>query len=76
MEVADDILNTYPDVLTTKQLMEILKIGETLMYKLLYVEDKNKTSSTIEEKKRIRAFKCGKNYRILKSEVIEYMKKQ
>ena len=47
------------------------------MYKILYVEeDEKKSSSTIEEKNRIRAFKCGKNYRILKSEVIEYFKRQ
>ena len=77
MEVADDILKTYPDVLTTKQLMEILNIKKTFMYKLLYIEeDEKNSSSTIEEKNRIRAFKCGKNYRILKSEVIEYIKKQ
>lgn len=77
MEVADDILNTYPDVLTTKQLMEILNIGETFMYKLLYVKDNEKSSSSsIEEKNKIKAFKCGKNYRILKSEVIKYLKRQ
>lgn len=76
MEVADDILNTYPDVLTPKQLMEILNIKKTFMYKLLYLEDEEKKSSVVEEKNKIRAFKCGKNYRILKSEVIRYLKRQ
>ena len=77
MEVADDILKTYPDVLTPKQLMEILNIKKTFMYKLLYLEDdEKKSSSIIEEKNKIRSNKFGKKYRILKIEVIEYLKRQ
>ncbi len=64
MEVTEDIFDEYPDVITFEQLREMLgNIGETLAYKLL-------RSNEIE------SFKCGRNYRILKSKVIEYLKMQ
>ncbi len=64
MEVTEDIFDEYPDVVTFEQLREMLgNIGETLAYKLL-------RSNEIE------SFKLGRNYRILKSKVIEYLKKQ
>lgn len=64
MEVTEDIFDEYPDVVTFEQLREMLgNIGETLAYKLL-------RSNEIE------SFKLGRNYRILKSKIIEYLKKQ
>ena len=64
MEVTEDIFDSYPDVVTFEQLREMLgNIGKTLAYKLL-------SSNEIE------SFKLGRNYRILKSKVIEYLKKQ
>lgn len=64
MEVTEDIFDEYPDVVTFEQLREMLgNIGETLAYKLL-------RSNEIE------SFKLGRNYRILKSKIIEYLKRQ
>lgn len=64
MEVTEDIFDEYPDVLTFEQLREMLgNIGETLAYKLL-------------RSNKIESFKLGRNYRILKSKVIEYLKMQ
>lgn len=63
MEVTEDIFDNYPDVITVEQLEEMLHIEKTFAYKLL----KNNI---------IEAFKCGRSYRILKSKVIEYLKKQ
>ena len=63
MEVTEDIFDNYLDVVTVKQLREMLQIGKTFAYKLL----KNNI---------IEAFKCGRSYRILKSKVIEYLKRQ
>lgn len=64
MEVTEDIFDNYPDVVTFEQLQEMLgNIGRTLAYKLL-------------QNKEIESFKCGRSYRILKSKVIEYLKRQ
>lgn len=64
MEVTEDIFNDYPDVVTFEQLREMLgNIGKTLAYTLL-------------KNNEIESFKMGRNYRILKSKVIEYLKKQ
>lgn len=64
MEITEDIFEDYPDVVTFEQLREMLgNIGETLAYKLL-------RSNEIE------SFKLGRNYRVLKSKVIEYLKRQ
>lgn len=64
MEVTEDIFNDYPDVVNFEQLCEMLgNVGKTLAYKLL-------RSNEIE------SFKCGRSYRILKSKVIEYLKRQ
>lgn len=64
MEVTEDIFDEYPDVVTFEQLREMLgNIGETLAYKLL-------------RSNKIESFKLGRNYRILKSKVIEYLKMQ
>ena len=64
MEVTEDIFDEYPDVVTFEQLREMLgNIGETLAYKLL-------------RSNKIESFKLGRNYRILKNKVIEYLKRQ
>lgn len=64
MEISEDIFENYPDVVTFEQLCEMLgNIGKTLAYKLL-------------KNNEIESFKLGKNYRILKSKVIEYLQKQ
>ncbi len=64
MEVTEDIFDDYPDVVTFEQLREMLgNIGKTLAYTLL-------------KNNEIDSFKMGRNYRILKSKVIEYLKKQ
>lgn len=64
MEVTDDIFDNYPDVVTFEQLRQMLgNIGKTLAYTLL-------------KNNEIDSFKMGRNYRILKSKVIEYLKKQ
>lgn len=64
MELAEEIFEEYPDVVTFEQLKKMLgNIGETLAYKLL-------------KSKQIESFKCGRSYRILKSKVIEYLKRQ
>lgn len=63
MDVTEYIFNDYPDVVTVEQLREMLHIEKTFAYKLL----KNNI---------IEAFKCGRSYRILKSTVIEYLKRQ
>lgn len=75
MEIIDNLLSSYPDVLTTKDLMEILQIKKTYVYKILYISS-DIEASTPESCNKIKAFKCGKNYRILKSEVIKYLKRQ
>ncbi len=63
MEVEEDIFDEYPDVVTFEQLKEMLHIERTFAYKLL-------------QNKIIESFKCGRSYRILKSKVIEYLKRQ
>ena len=64
MEVTEDIFDDYPDVVTFEQLREMLgDIGKTLAYTLI-------------KNNEIESFKMGRNYRILKSKVIEYLKKQ
>lgn len=64
MEVEEDIFDSYPDVVTVEQLREMLgNIGRTLAYNLL-------------KENEIESFKLGRNYRILKSKIIEYLKRQ
>lgn len=64
MEVTEDIFDDYPEVVTFEQLREMLgNIGKTLAYTLL-------------KNNEIESFKMGRNYRILKSKIIEYLKKQ
>ena len=56
------MLEEYPDVLNTKEVMEILDITKNLMYELIH-------SGTI------RAIKIGKmQWRITKDDLITYLK--
>lgn len=56
------MLEEYPDVLNTNEVMEILDITKNLMYELIY-------SGTI------RAIKIGKKqWRITKDDLITYLK--
>lgn len=61
MQVAENIFEKYPDVMKFHHFREALGIGRTLAYKLL-------------QNKIVKSFKCGSEYRILKSSVIEYIK--
>lgn len=55
------MLESYPDVLTPREVMEILGIGRNLLYELM----QNGT---------IPAFRLGKKmWRILKKDLIEYV---
>lgn len=55
-----DIFKNYPDVVTVQQLMEMLQIGQVLAYRL--VKDGV-----------IKAKKVGREYKIPKSLVIDYL---
>ena len=60
MEVTEDIFDNYPDIVTFEQLQEML----------------GNIGRTLLQNKEIESFKCGRSYRILKSKVIEYLKRQ
>ena len=55
-----NILSDYPDVLLPEDLMTILKIGRSTVYKIL----KDET---------IKSIKVGRNYKIPKPFMIEYL---
>ncbi|MBE5936219.1 MAG: helix-turn-helix domain-containing protein [Lachnospiraceae bacterium] len=57
------MFNNYDDILTITDLTEALKIGSSQAYKLV------KTG-------RIKSFKDGKNWKITKLALIEYVKKE
>lgn len=54
------MLNSYPDILTIDEVMEILYIGRNTFYKLL-------------ETKKLRGFKVGRSWRITKQELIKFL---
>ena len=55
------MLDEYPDVLNTKEVMEILDITKNLLYKLIHT-------------KQIPAYRIGtKKWRINKNSLIEYL---
>lgn len=60
METNCKILETYPDVLSPKDLTKILDVGKNTVYKLL-------TSNSIQN------IKIGKNYKIPKLFLIKYL---
>ena len=57
------MLDEYPDVLNTKEVMEILDITKNLLYKLIHT-------------KQLPAYRIGeKKWRINKNSLIEYLHK-
>lgn len=57
----DNMLDEYPDVLNTKEVMEILDITKNLLYRLIHT-------------KQLPAYRIGsKKWRINKSSLIEYL---
>lgn len=63
MIVLDEQQRKYDDVLTVKELMDFLAIGKNTAYELL------KTGE-------IKSFKIGRNYKVYKESVYEYMRKR
>lgn len=63
MIVLDEQQRKYDDVLTVKELMDFLAIGKNTAYELL------KTGE-------IKSFKIGRNYKVYKESVYEYMRKK
>lgn len=54
------LFENYPEILTIEQLMEMLQIGKVLAYKLI-------------ADKKIKAIKIGREYKIIKASVINYI---
>ena len=55
-----ELFTNYPDILSVAQLMKILQIGRILAYKLI-------------EEKKIKALKIGREYKIIKKSVLEFI---
>ena len=55
-----ELFTNYPDILSVQQLMELLQIGKVLAYKLI-------------ESKKFKAVKIGREYKILKNSVIDFI---
>ncbi len=55
-----ELFTNYPDILSVQQLMELLQIGKVLAYKLI-------------ESKKFKAIKIGREYKILKNSVIDFI---
>ena len=55
-----ELFTTYPEILSVSQLMELLQIGKVLAYKLIV-------------NKKIKALKIGREYKIIKQSVIDYI---
>ena len=55
-----ELFTNYPDILSVSQLMELLQIGKVLAYKLIV-------------NKKIKALKIGREYKIIKQSVIDYI---
>ena len=58
----NEMFKNYPDVVSVGQLKEMLQIGQVLAYKLVKSGE-------------IKARKVGREYKILKTTVIEYVSK-
>ena len=54
------MFENYPDVVTPKDVMEMIKAGRNNVYKLL-------------QENKIKSFKIGKNYKIPKKYVIDFI---
>ena len=57
------MFNSYPDILSVKQLCEILDIGKNTAYRLLQSGE-------------IKSIKIGKVYKIPKKEILKYINRQ
>lgn len=57
------MLERYPDVLTIKEIKDILRIGTNLTYKLL-------------QTRKIKSIRLNKKYLIKKSDMIEYIERE
>lgn len=57
-----ELFTNYPDILSVAQLMEMLQIGKVLAYKLI-------------ESKNIKAIKIGREYKVLKNSIIDFINK-
>ena len=55
-----ELFTAYPEILSVSQLMELLQIGKVLAYKLIV-------------NKKIKALKIGREYKIIKQSVIDYI---
>ena len=54
------MLEVYPDVLTAKEVKEILFIGKNKLYELLYSSE-------------IKSIKVGRDWRVLKKDLLSYL---
>ena len=55
-----ELFSDYPDILSVQQLMELLQIGKVLAYRLI-------------EEKKVKAIKIGREYKVLKTSIIEFI---
>lgn len=57
---SQELFTNYPDILSVAQVMELLQIGKVLAYKLI-------------EAKKIKAIKIGREYKVLKNSIIDFI---
>lgn len=62
MITTENIFTNYPDVVSTKQMQEMLHIGRNTAYKLL-------------EGNAVSSIKIGRTHKILKASIITYLNK-
>lgn len=62
MVTPENIFINYPDIVSTKQMQEMLHIGRNTAYKLL-------------EGNAVSSIKIGRTHKILKASIIEYLNK-
>lgn len=55
-----ELFKNYPDLVSVEELMDMLHIGKVLAYKLV-------------ENKKFKAVKIGREYKIIKQSVIDYI---
>lgn len=63
VNITNSIFQTYDEILTINELAEALKVGSTQAYKLV-------------RSGKIKAFKSGKDWKISKVALIEYVRKE
>jgi len=62
MVTSENIFTNYPDIVSTKQMQEMLHIGRNTVYKLL-------------EGKAVSSIKIGRTHKIIKASIIAYLNK-